>query len=260
MRKLIILLLLMYQTLAFGLQDRYFKISETKEFYFSQMEDAEEISALKNEPFLAISLGWNCWPASHLQDHALRKRSFPLDWMITSFETVYKLIETDFYGFLDIHHMTLGRVNKIHGGEFAHDFTIKNWRQEGNGIAPCNEAGTQEYTELLSRYSRRIARFYYIFDLGIPIYLFRWKITKDQAHQLYNLLMQKFPQSDIYLVCIDDGKGGNDDDWGHPKIKHFSIGLNGEVLRPFEDRSRNQEWTKILSSLGLLIYQWNTND
>ncbi len=245
-------------------QDVYFKIDDTHDFYLSEVNCSEEMQELKDEPFLAISLGYNCWPAAHLQDHALRKRSFPFDWLITSFEAIYQILETDFYGFLDMRHFTLDSampVNKnIFNAIFGHDFNIVNWKEEGEGFIPLNEIGKREYEDLISRYQRRIARFYKIFELGIPIYLFRWRITEDQALKLYDLLTMKFPNSDIHLICLHDSRKDAFVDWGHPKIKHFSIGWDGKPLGPVSNRSRNSEWTRIFADLGLLLFQWNTND
>lgn len=248
----------------FGSQDIYFKIDDTHDFYLSQVNCSVEMDELKDEPFLAISLGYNCWPAAHLQDHALRKRSFPFDWLVTSFEAIYQILETDFYGFLDIRHFSLlsaVAVNKtIHNAEFGHDFNFANWKQEIEGFVPLNDIGKKEYEDLISRYQRRIARFYKIFELGIPIYLFRWKITKDQAHKLYDLFSKKFPNSDIHLICLHDIEKEAIEDWGHPKIKHYPIGWDGKPLGPIANRSRNPEWTRIFTDLGLLRFQWNTND
>lgn len=263
-----LLMLILFQEMAYGFQDVYFKINESEEFYLSEMIDKEEITALKNEDFLTISLGWNCWTGSHLQDHALRKRSFPLDWMITSFDTIYKLLETDFRNFLDIRYMSFLPVdvgasvvkNSIHGANFVHDFHRENWRQEGEGITPLNEKGVKEYDEIVCRYKKRIARLYKVFELGIPIYLFRWDITSDQAYKLYDLLVQKFPGSNINLVCIQHINVEPNEKWNHPKIKHFSIGQNGQFVGMTPDRSRNPEWTRIYKELGLLEFRWNVRD
>lgn len=242
-------------------KDIYFEISESHKFVLSEKIDSEEMDALKNEPFLAISLGYTCWPAAHLQDHALRKRSFPFDWMTTSFESIYKLLESDFYGFLDLRYMTAGFVSTIHGALFNHDFTQGDWVQVGKGIVPINEIIAKEYEKMISRYERRIARFYKVFELGIPIYLFRWNIEQSQAYELYELLTRKFPSSTIYLICLQSNKEKSiDEDWGHPQIKHFSIGWDGKSLVPFETRLRNLEWTRVFEALGLLTFQFKSND
>jgi len=263
-------LLIFFKTAIFCSQNVHFKISESCEFYLDQMQDPAEMIELKNEPFLAISFGYNCWPAAHLQDHILRKRSFPLDWIITPFDTLYKLLETDFCGFLDIRYITIVNdasvsfcnmpVNTLHGTQFFHDFHLEDWKQENGGIVPINEKAIEDYNAALSRYAKRISRLYHIFDLGIPIYVFRWDITKEQAHKLYSLLNKKFPNSNITLVCIQTKNATKNENWGHPKIKHFVIGLNGERIDPASDRIRNSAWTRVFESLQLLPHDWNTND
>jgi hypothetical protein len=249
-----------------ALEDIHFKINDTHEFYLSQRLDADELLALQNEPFLAISLGHTCWPASHLQDHALRKRSFPFDWMITSFESLYQILETDFYGFLDIQHMHIGdnenKISDLHGGRFVHDFETTNWLPANPGIAPVSERDAQEYEAMLLRYERRIARFYKIFELGIPIYLIRWQISQEQADKLYNLLTRKFPNGTIYLICLETSSQEKcvNEEWGHPHIRHFTIGWDDQSLSPIPDRSRHPEWTRVFQALGLLRWHWNCND
>jgi hypothetical protein len=72
--------------------------------------------------------------------------------------------------------------------------------------------------------------------------------------------MKKFPNSNVCLVCLHDKGIDLNEDWGHPKIKHFPIGWDGSELGPVADRARNPEWTRVFEDLGLLIFDWNTND
>lgn len=258
---IVLILLGVCQSELYSSENRYFEISEGRQFLLSEKIDPQELEDLKSEPFLAISLGHTCWPAAHLQDHALRKRSFPFDWMTTTFDSIYKLIETDFYGFLDLRHMGRNFTSTIHGAQFSHDFKREEWSTQGLGIVPKTEKAATEYKKMLSRYERRIARFYKVFELGIPIYLFRWNIQQQQAYQLYDLLKRKFPNSTIYLICLQHNTGRKiDEDWGHPQIKHFSIGWDGKSLVPFKTRTRNPEWTRVFEALGLLTFQFKSND
>ncbi len=48
-----------------------------------------------------ISLGWFCGVATSMSRYGLRHRSGPFDWYYSDFESVLKLIETDFYEFME---------------------------------------------------------------------------------------------------------------------------------------------------------------
>ena len=61
-----------------------------------------ELDILKNEPFIAVSLGENCFFADHMKEHGIRIRSFPFDWDIDSFSALYNIIKNDFNGLLDL--------------------------------------------------------------------------------------------------------------------------------------------------------------
>ena len=100
-----------------------------------------------------ISLGFFCGVADELKRFGLRKKSFPLDWVITDGEVIIGLLENSFAGFLDEDALTVDpeRADIIHNKKcktmFFHDFP------EGELIADHLAANREKY-------QRRIDRFY----------------------------------------------------------------------------------------------------
>lgn len=216
----------MYKKILIGL----FCISCVKSFTFFpqeysvegamnlQYEQDEEILQLKNEPFIAVSLGYNCVPALHLRDYGLRLRSFPFDWNITPFDAMYAILEHDFEGFLDLQNLAINKeentvYNKRYQFKLNHDFEIADWAESSDGLVPVAPESLKKYQKVLAYYARRIARFYDIFELGIPIYLFRRMISSKQALQLNSLLKHKFPNAQFTLVCIQDEQFDDAQTW-----------------------------------------------
>ena len=68
-----------------------------------------------------------CNVANALNQHQLRKQSFPFDWNITPFYSLLSILEEDFQDFLNPKYLVLRDdqrtvVNSKYGIEFAHDF------------------------------------------------------------------------------------------------------------------------------------------
>lgn len=100
-----------------------------------------------------VSLGFFCGPASELERIGLRRASYPFDWLISDFQAVMNLIETNFDGFLEYKNLYQHKKNpnyyfdiknKIH---FFHDFD-------------SFESLKGQIEKVKIKYDRRILRFY----------------------------------------------------------------------------------------------------
>lgn len=215
---------------------------------------AEEIEILKKQPFIAISLGENCNPAEHLVQHNIRIRSFPFDWNITSVESLCMLLTHDFEGLLDPKNLVIRgdmvrntRYNII----FAHNFDVLKFYDGPNGFTPKDADAQECYNKTVSEYQRRIARFYSVFNIGIPIYLFRRVITSNEAKKLHTLLKRKFPTSNFKLICIEDGPIWEDiKKWNIPGIIHFKMKHHEHPTHT--PGKPNAAWSNVLIQLGIL--------
>ena len=215
----------------------------------------EELALLKKEPFIAVSLGENCFPALHLRSHDIRIRSFPFDWDITPFSALYAILANNFEGFLDLKYLAINAkentvYNKRYGCKFNHDFDINDWVDGPNGLTPKHEDDLNLYQSVLDRYHRRIARFYAIFDLGIPIYLFRRVIRAEEARKLHTLLSKMFPESTFTLVCIQDERHEHPSAWKDMPENIRYIRLPHPIDHKL--RHKNPHATNLFRELGLL--------
>ncbi len=257
MRKQYLLIILLFVVSLEA--DRKFSFSHefNKEITLNnQHTDDVEIALLKKEPFIAISLGMNCFPALQLREHGIRVRSFPFDWDITPFSALYAILENDFRGFIDLKNLAINQkentvFNKHYQFKLNHDFDIKDWYDGSEGLTPHNKTGVLKYQKVVAYYQRRIARFYKVFELGVPIYLFRRIITAEQAKKLNRLLRSKFPHTDFKLICIQD------EGWEAPSVwkKIPSNIIYYRLSHPIghsDKKPKNELMTNVLRSLGLI--------
>lgn len=97
-----------------------------------------------------ISLGWFCGVASSMGRHGLRNCSGPFDWYFSDFESVLKLMETDFNDFMARKNLSVD----------ANDPKIFNDKKYG---FLCNHDIQNdfetEYEEIYQKYMRRADRF-----------------------------------------------------------------------------------------------------
>lgn len=210
LKKIIISLLISYFVITSPIQEFSFEDEYVQENILNSHHALDqELEILKNEPFIAISLGENCFFANHLKEHGIRIRSFPFDWDITSFSALYEIIKNDFKGLLNLKNLAIIKqentvYNTLYGIKLNHDFDIKDWYDSPEGLKPKDDIGVKKYHNTLAYYQRRIARFYGVMTLNIPIYFFRRVIQSHEARLLHALLKNKFPQTPFKLVCIQD--------------------------------------------------------
>jgi len=163
------------------------------------------LNELSGESFINISLGRNCWIATNLQEFGLRIRSFPFDWNVTSFDGLCQLIENRFEGFLDIKNLCVksggpGLYNNRYDCWLAHDFNEEFWKNNEQGYAVITtQEEIEHYAKVCEYYERRIQRFYDIFTIDMPIYLFRREISSAEAQKLYVLFKEHFPRAQFTL-------------------------------------------------------------
>ncbi|MBM3201195.1 MAG: hypothetical protein FJZ56_02165 [Chlamydiae bacterium] len=182
-------------------------------YYPTVQNDVKKIRRLKKP--VVISLGSTCSPSYMSQVCGLRTYSFPNDWNWTPFSSLVKLLENDYYNFFNYEYFTITDYGVMHidyGIVLPHlRLDLKNWALNENGTTVAlNEIAMQEYITEKEKFSRRVARMYSVLSTSLPVYFLRHgAITIDEAHQLYNLLHQKFPDANFTLICIsyyeDDG-------------------------------------------------------
>ena len=216
------------------------------------LSEKEGVVRLKENPFITISLGANCGVAEAMARNGVRMASFPFDWIVTPFESLYSLIKNDFLDFLNPINFDLLQkhifYDKKYRLKFYHDFAPKLWQCSfKNGFVFDSVERKIGYQSTYNKYCRRVARFHLVLNSGIPVYLIRTQMTKQEAFLLYDLLSSKFPDGDLTLISLQIKKDGADEDWGHKNILHFSIGRDGKLHS--SAKGNTPDWKRVFRLL-----------
>ena len=210
--------------------------------YEFNWQNEQSHKKLRTKERIPISLGPHCALAFRFREFKIRYGAFPFDWVYSEFPGVYELIKTDFKDFLNPENLIKlgsGWVEDVrHEIVFPHEFTRK----------PSIDRGA--YSSVYNKYARRVARFYRFLEDGVPVYLMRVNMTKDEAFKLYDLLKAKFPMSDFVLVSIDIKEGGSDENWSHDEILHFSIEPDPRMISHIKEKQ--PDFVRIFKILNLI--------
>lgn len=155
-----------------------------------------------------VSLGFFCGIAQEVERIGLRNCSYPLDWVISDFQSVLELLQNNFEDFLNINYLekdtseneqkdTYVVINKKYNIKFFHDFK-KEYSIE------------EQLKDVEQKYKRRINRLY----KNICNYstLFIRYIKNEEEYQLINSNFDKInsilksfnKENDIIYVYNDD--------------------------------------------------------
>ncbi|MCB1117636.1 MAG: hypothetical protein KDK50_03530 [Chlamydiia bacterium] len=192
---------------------------------------------LPQQEIIMVSLGSHCQSSIILRRLGLRQCAMPLDWLLSfDHKGLIRLIDDDFQHMLDADHLTQYPegyvVNRLYNLEFRHDWHKHNL--------------LQELPDILSKYRRRIHRFFQlpaiakrvvfirtIFDPklnvsnNMPTYTpASTFIDVHQARELHACLKNKFPDLKFVLAIINfanTSSGIPDDAHGivEFKVKHL---------------------------------------
>ncbi len=149
-----------------------------------------------------VSLGFFCSVSEELQEYGFRKESMPFDWLISSAEGVYNLIDNKFEDFLEFNELSQNLENRNfykndrYDVSFYHDFT------QYKSLADQLES-------VVKKYNRRIKRFYE--RISEPTIFIRY--IEDQNEMNYieanltlflSLLTSYNKESKLLLICNND--------------------------------------------------------
>jgi len=188
-------------------------------------------------------LGSRCQVAFHLGQNNLRMGSYPLDWAITPFGSLYSVIDNDFKKFFDESNIQacdifipgyFAVLNTEYNITFIHDFKDK-------------EEFSKNFVEVKEKYRRRIARFYAATESDEPLCFVRHKdITKEQASSLSHLLQKKFPKMRYTLLVINETDEIKDN-WKIPNVLNcfMKTAEEGNALDP----RYNNNWSELFRNV-----------
>ncbi len=216
----------------------------------------EELTHNEEDTFsdpIIISLGFNCIVAGMLRNHNLRSSTFPFDWNRTSFQGVCDLLQNDFFDLLNPEYLSF-RITRILNTKytfaFYHDFPADKSVGRNDYV---KENFLDYVSGVATKYKRRIDRLNKALNSGHAVYCIRlssgtrpWKLdplkqTPEEIIKLRDILLTKFPHSNITLVAVDNDDSYKDD-WNLEHIKNFYI----------KNATSDEEWVEIFKTLGFL--------
>ena len=167
-----------------------------------------------NEFDKIISLGCNCELTWNIRNHFGIERAYPLDWWITPFQALRKLLENRFHDLFNINNLEVSPdlltvKDKYYNLLYHHDFK----RTEDDKITDDNideqlPLLKQKYDMLIERFFKDPENKRVLFvrnrDGNIP-HLDRdtTPMDKNTFEQLYDLLEELFPNSQISLLITN---------------------------------------------------------
>lgn len=170
---------------------------------------------------LFVSLGSFCGPASTIKTAGLRMGAFPFDWMLSvDGEKIIEILEDNFFHFFEKSYLKPFvngvLLQKYYHMEFSHEGV---WN---------NQNFSQNFTDFLAKYQRRIERFRKLNNYKGKVFFMRqaWslsthpnyafadpgnlEISIEYAQRLYRALEKFFPALDTYLIIINAPKSDLD--------------------------------------------------
>jgi len=187
-----------------------------------------------------ISLGFNCATALVLRDLGLRTTSLPFDWVVTNNMQVINCIENNFEKF----HKKLDLTEKDHwvideyGIQYPHDYPtnedeslVDNWRDYQQ--------------EVLSKYNRRIQRFFTILNSNESIIVLYLGFI-NYAITLKRYFEKKFNKRFVFVVGTFEKPTNQLEDIIIVSLKSNDESRNKDYWKPAIDKA-----ISIIKSKGL---------
>lgn len=189
------------------------------------------ISPLIANEVVYISLGRSCQPAFFLRDLQLRNESYPFDWLISHYESVYDALADDFSRFFA--HLSLNPDKTAAVDYYGLEFR-NVWRHEGHRYNQVLDLiNWQEQVPLVTEnFARKINRFREACNSNKKVIFVRWEdINFEQAVQLRDLIKSKYPNLSFILMVIKECPEF-ESPWREENIRNFSFPFNdGEAWK-----------------------------
>lgn len=174
-----------------------------------------------------ISLGWFCGTASSMEKHGLRSHSGPFDWYFSEFDSVLKVIETDFSDFMKKENLWFNDSNcKVfydtkYGFHCSHDVV---------------HSFDEEYPLIYQKYMRRVEQFKE--DIKSPTCFIR--TVKDESEisfieknrdYIYKVLRKENTNNNIIFLLKKNLRNMPDD------FLWFRLNIEDYIGKTYEMRS-----------------------
>jgi Putative papain-like cysteine peptidase (DUF1796) len=159
-----------------------------------------------------VNIGCGCNVARAARLHHLRHTAYPLDWMITSLESIKEAFQDDFVHVLMPEQLRESDDHKSvidgYGFIYIHDFPTVRYpiAPEDDEIMPVHEL-TSNWRDSIpivqAKFHRRLQRLFKLLHEGEPVALVRYgEMGRIEAEEFIKLLQNKFPNAKLVLVVI----------------------------------------------------------
>lgn len=194
-------------------------------------------------PFDAvINLGGDCQVAYQMQINGLRKYALPFDKLITQYDSLQKLLENKFEGFIDSSNFELVKngqekyiLDKKYGTRLIHDFKLE-------------EDFLRDYESIKDTYLRRIARLLNLFNESKNPLFIRKRVNKEQVIALKSLLHRVCPGKPIIILALD-GTEEIKENWHVEDVRNFHL----RQPVPYVWKGDTAAWQEIFRTAGLSL-------
>ncbi len=201
----------------------------------------------------AISLGSYCMVASQISKYHARDRSYPLDWTHTPFTALIKFLTEEGHNFLIKEHLLFD----IYDGKkvvydlyydkmcFPHDFNY-------DFIIPVNipctytQVNIKNYEDVLTRYQRRITRFFEVLNSDKTILFVRYELSYEQAILLDSVLRSKYPRLKYMILALGLTEEMKTP-WGLERVRNHYMPHSLD----FDDNNITAVWQQVFSQFQL---------
>lgn len=178
----------------------------------------------------AVSLGSYCMVAIQLSNCKARDHAYPLDWINSPFEGLIKFIAHQGYDFLRKEYLLF----KIEGHEkvvydlnyeamrFPHDFdfTFTDMAASEAFCGTYTQVNISNYGDILTKYQRRIARFFDLLRSNKTILFVRYDISYEQVILLDRLLHSQYPQLKYMILALGPSEEIKPP-WGLERVRNY---------------------------------------
>ncbi len=195
---------------------------------------------------LVIGLGDMCQVAFQLSTHNQTFATFPFDWVLTPFESLYSFLASEGAFFLDIDKLIFvtGKPSYLNATmtyiedtvyhiQFLHDFAL-------------SPDFLKNYYGIKAKYDRRLKRLLNELHSTKKILFIRRGISYQQAILLDNLLHNLYPQLTYTIVALDSTEEIKQD-WKLGRVKNLYL----RELSPWQWYGDTQAWLEILSQFPI---------
>lgn len=160
------------------------------------------------QPYLFVSLGYNCWPAQALRDRSfsLRDAAYPFDWLLTpDCDSLVKCLDENFKSFTEA--SCFERYDDTHVENTHYKFKFSHdWPYHGLFQSPEQHTGQLEHIK--NKYTRRIERFRQLKNFKGKVFFLRcfpdntgtYGERREDTINLNNALKRFFPKLSFTLV------------------------------------------------------------